>query len=205
MKKRYSYFQTFVEIASYSLKACSILKETLNNFNSINRDEQLKLMHEVEHTADLTKHDLFYRLTKEFLPPIDREDIIQLAEKIDDVIDAIEDVLINICILNLQAIPQEFIDFTEVIENCCQGLIRVLEEFENYKKSQGLHQWIIEVNRLEEVADKLYFTGVRKLFTNTYDPQKLLVWKEIYDSLEKCADNCEICANLIENIVLKNS
>jgi len=205
MKKRYSYFKAFVDIASYTIKAVTILKETLSNFPNVNLDEKLTIMHEAEHTADLTKHDLFHRLTKEFLPPIDREDIIQLAEKIDDCIDAIEDVLINICILNLQTIPQEFIDFTNVIEDCCKALIKALEEFEYYKKSQELANWIIEVNRLEEIADKLYFTGVRKLFTTTYDPHKLLVWKEIYDSFEKCADNCEICANLIENIVLKNS
>ncbi len=203
--KGYSYFKTFTQLAEYSLKATEILIHTLHNFTTVNFDEKLKIMHEVEHSADIAKHDLFNRLAKEFLPPLDREDIVHLSEMIDDVTDAIEDVLINISMYNLKAIPQEFIEFSEVIEKCCKALINSLVEFENYKKSKQLHSIIIEVNRLEEFADSLFMNGVRKLFRTTADPIKLLVWKEIYESLEKCCDTCENVANFLENIVMKNS
>ncbi|HHU05445.1 MAG TPA: DUF47 family protein [Clostridiales bacterium] len=204
-KRGYSYFTAFVELAKYSLKACEVLNHTLNQFDSIDLDEQLKIMHEVEHSADKAKHDLFNRLAKEFLPPIDREDIIQLSEIIDDVTDFIEDVLINISIFNFKFIPQEFIEFSEVLENCCKALISSLIEFENHNKSRTLHESIIEVNRLEEQADSLYMNGVRNLFGTTIDPIKIMVWKEVYDSFEKCCDACEDAANFIENIVMKIS
>ncbi len=203
--KEYSYFKAFIRLTEYSQKAIEILKQTLNNFTSVDLDEQLKLMHEVEHSADNAKHEMFNRLAKEFLPPIDREDIICLSESIDDVTDFIEDVLINISIYSFKSIPQEFIMFTEVLEKCCQTLISTMVEFENYKKSKKLHSKIIEVNRLEEQADSLYMSEVRKLFSTTSDPIKIIVCKDIYESLEKCCDACEKSANFVENIVMKNS
>jgi len=207
MKKKsgYSYFDAFIELARFSLKACELLNQTLNNFDSVDLDEQLKIMHDVEHSADNAKHELFNRLAREFLPPIDREDIIHLSENIDDVTDFIEDVLINISIFNFKSIPQEFIEFSKVLESCCKALISSLTEFENHKKSKTLHEKIVEVNRLEEQADRLYMDGVRKLFSTTIDPIKIMVWKEVYDSFEKCCDACEDAANFIENIVMKIS
>jgi len=203
--KGYSYFDAFVELARYSLKACEVLNHSLNNFDSIDIDERLKVMHEVEHSADDAKHEMFNRLAREFLPPIDREDIIQLSEMIDDVTDFIEDVLINLSIFNLKSIPKEFIEFSKVLESCCSALISALLEFENHKKSKTLHEYIVEVNRLEEQADRLYIDGVRKLFSTTIDPIKIMIWKEVYDSFEKCCDACEDAANFVENIVMKIS
>ena len=204
-KKNYNYFKAFIDLSEYSLKAADVLIETLRKFNIKELEDKIKKMHDIEHTADIKKHELLNRLTREFLPPIEREDIISLSEKIDDVIDYVEDVLINISIFNVKSIPQEFIEFTEVIINCCKSMISALKEFENFKKSKTLHSEIVEINRLEEIGDKLYVNGVRNLFKNTTDPIKLMVWKEIFDSLEKCCDACEDVANDIENIVMKNS
>lgn len=204
-KKNFNYFEAFIELPEYSLKASEILNNTLHQFNKIKIEDKIKEMHEVEHSADLAKHELINRLSKEFLPPIEREDIISLSEKIDDVTDFVEDVLLNIDIFDIQSIPLEFVEFADVISQCCKSMISVLKEFENFKKSKILHSEIVELNHLEEVADSLYVNGLKKLYRGTKDPLKLIVWKEIYDSLEKCCDACENVANDVENIVMKNS
>lgn len=201
----YNYFKAFVELSDFSLKAAEILSTTLQNFNRSEIKERAKEMHTVEHSADLAKHEIMNRLVKEFLPPIEREDITSLAEKIDDVIDAIEDVLIGIEIFNVQSIRSEIRKFTDLIMNCCKSMNSALADFENFKRSKTLHPAIIEINKLEEDGDDLYINGVSDLYQNTKDPVELMVWTEIYRRLEKCCDNCEEVANDIENIVMKNS
>lgn len=203
--KEFNYFEAFVNLSSFSLRAAEILINNLKNFDRSKLKERTKEMHDIEHSADLAKHELMNVLTKEFLPPIEREDIISLSEKIDDVVDAIEDVLIGIEIFNVQTIRPEIIKFAELIINCCKSMHSALEDFENFKKSKSLHSAIIEINRLEEDGDALYINGVRELYQTTKDPIELMVWTEIYRRLEKCCDNCEGVANDIENVVMKNS
>jgi predicted phosphate transport protein (TIGR00153 family) len=203
--KDYNYFNAFVELSKFSLKAAEFLNTTLNEFKVETIEQKVIEMHLIEHSADDERHEIMNRLVKEFLPPIEREDIISLADNIDNVVDSIEDVLIVIEMYDVQAIRPEIFKFTELIINCCKSLNSALVEFHNFKKSKILHDAIIDVNRLEEEGDKLYINSMRSLFKNTKDPIELMVYKEIYHLLEKCCDNCEDVANDIENIVMKNS
>ncbi|MFU0827204.1 MAG: Pit accessory protein [Lachnoclostridium sp.] len=204
-KKEYNYFEAIASLSEFSLKSAEILNKTLREFNVKEMSEKIREMHNIEHSADIAKHDLLNRLVKEFLPPIEREDIISLSQKIDDVTDAIEDVLIYIDMFNVKNIRTEILDFTEMIVDCCNSMKVALDEFEYFKKSKRLHSEIIEINRLEEEADALYINGVRNLYKTTKDPIELMVWTEIYGKLEKCCDACEDVANDIESIVMKNS
>lgn len=203
--KDFNYFKGFVNLSNFSLKAAEILSTCLQDFDRSRLEEKVKEIHTIEHSADFEKHQLINRLVKEFLPPIEREDITSISEKIDDVTDAIEDVLVGIDIFNIEIIRPEIIEFTKVIVNCCKEMNSALIEFENFKKSKSLHTAVIEANRLEEVGDDLYINGLRSLYKNSKDPIELAVWTEIYHRLEKCCDCCEAVANDIENIVMKNS
>ncbi len=78
-------------------------------------------------------------------------------------------------------------------------------EFQNFKHSKTLHDKVVEINRLEEVGDGLYFEMMSNLFRSSKDPVELMTWTEILHKLEKCCDNCEDVANVIEQIVMKNS
>jgi len=203
--KDFDYFKAFVDLSSYSIKAMNLLSVTLQKFDRNEIEKKVAEMHEIEHSADLERHELMNRLVKEFLPPIEREDIISIADKIDNVIDSIEDILLTIDIFNVQTLKPEMIKFLDVITDCCKSMNSALVEFEHFKKSKELHALIIEVNRLEEEGDALYINGVRSLYKTTKDPVELMVWTEVYRRLEKCCDACEDVANDIENIVMKNS
>jgi len=203
--KDYNYFEAFINLSKFSLNSAEILNKTLREFEVKDIEEKIREMHNIEHSADIAKHDMLNRLVKEFLPPIEREDIISLSQKIDDVTDAIEDVLMCIDIFNVQTIRPEILKFTEMIMDCCKSMDVALVEFQNFKRSKKLHAEIIEINRLEEEGDALYVNGVRNLYKTTKDPVELMVWTEIFRRLEKCCDNCEDVANDIENIVMKNS
>jgi predicted phosphate transport protein (TIGR00153 family) len=204
-KNEYNYFDAFASLSKYSYNLAVTLHETLSNFDPNQITEKVKAAHEIEHNADIAKHDIMNRLVKEFLPPIEREDITSLTQEIDDVTDSVEDVLIYVDMFNIQSIRPEILKFTELLVTCCNAMDDALEEFKNWKNSKKLRDRIIELNRLEEVGDALYVDSMRDLYHNSKDPIELMCWTEVLHRLEKCADNCEDVANIIESIVMKNS
>jgi len=204
-KSAFNYFDALANLTNYSYDLAVLLNDFLGKFDSSKISEQVKSAHAIEHNADIAKHDIMNRLVKEFLPPIEREDITALAQEIDNVTDSIEDVLIYLDMFNIKKIRPEALKFTELLVNCCQMIVQMLDEFKNFKSSKKLHDLVIEINHLEENGDALYVDSMRNLFHGTKDPIELMCWTEIFHRLEKCADSCEDVANTVENIVMKNS
>lgn len=204
-RKNNDYFKMLTEMVGYSCTCAKSLNRILSNFNVKSLSADLAELHQIEHAADIAKHDLMNTLVKEFITPIEREDIMSLAQLIDSVSDRIEDVLIKIYMYNIQVIRPEAFQFTAVIENCCEALKTAMGEMHNFKKSQKLHECIVEVNRLEEVGDKLYLELMHNLYAESKDAVEIMVWTETFDNLEKCCDTCEHVADIIETVIMKNS
>lgn len=206
MKKNdFNYFDAFADLTKYSYKLAVNVNDTLKNFNITTYSDKVKDAHQIEHNADIAKHEIMNRLVKEFLPPIEREDITNLTQEIDDVTDSVEDILIYIDMFNIKSIRPEIIEFTELIVKCCKAMDELLEEFKSYKKSSKLKDKIIEINHLEEEGDALYVSLMRNLYQNDTNPIEIMSWTEVLHKLEKCCDNCEDVADVIESIVMKNS
>lgn len=128
-----------------------------------------------------------------------------MSQRIDDVTDAIEDVLICIDIYNVKSIKEEAKIFTNLIVDSCKLMNSLIIEFKHFKNSKKLHSLIVELNRLEGEGDKLYADFVRSLYINPSNPIEVVTWTTIFHRLEKCCDACEVVANTIEVIVMKNS
>ncbi len=204
-KNDYNYFDAFAKLSKFSYDLAVSLDETLKNFDPNKINSKVSEAHAIEHNADIAKHDIMNRLVKEFLPPIEREDITSLTQEIDDVTDSVEDVLIYIDMFNIQSIRPEILKFTQLIVQCCKVMDEALEEFKNFKSSKKLRDKIIEINRLEEDGDALYVDSMRNLYHTSKDPIELMCWTEVLHRLEKCCDNCEDVADILESIVMKNS
>ena len=187
-KRDYNYFEAFVQLVDYSCQSAEILETSLKRFNPQGLDEMMTNLHGIEHAADMGKHDMMNRLAREFITPIEREDIIELGQEIDNVTDSIEDVLMGIYMYNIKTIRPEAIDFVDVIVQCCNGLKKTMEDFQNFRKSTTIHDSIVEINRLEEVGDRLYRDAVRGLYTNSQNPLDTISWTEIFERLESCCD-----------------
>lgn len=204
-KKDNNYFDMFVNLVNYSCMASEKLCHILENFDADQLPHMLDDMHAIEHKADLEKHDMMKKLAREFITPIEREDIISLAHKIDDVTDSLEDVIIKIYMFNLKELPDETQEFTKVISKECDTLKKVMEEFWNFRKSTTIHDLIVEVNFLEEECDRIYTRSIRNLFEKCTDPVKLMAFTEIIECFEKCSDACEDASEVIEGVIMKNS
>ncbi|NDL67863.1 DUF47 domain-containing protein [Anaerotalea alkaliphila] len=202
--KGYDYIGMFAELSGFSIQAAEFLDTTLKGYRREDMPEKLARMHEIEHGADVAKHDMLKKLLKEFLPPIDKDDIILLSHKIDSVTDAVEDVLIFTDVLNVPTIPREVTEFTELILECCMQMRLALVEFKEYRKSKELHARLGEVNRLKSKGKALYVNHLRNLYQMSEDPVRMLVYTEIFKKLERCCIKCKNVTNTVERIVMKN-
>lgn len=204
-KKDEYYYDTFVELVDYSCKAADLLNKIMNNFKANELVSKVKEMHTIEHGGDEARHVMTKKLVKEFITPIEREDIMELANAIDNVTDAIEDVVLRMYMFNVTNIRPYALKMTGIIVKCCDSLKVAMSEFHNFRKSKTLHDLIIDVNHLEEDGDKLYTEAMRDLYVNCNDFKELSAWESTFHFLEKCCDACEDVANVIEDIIMKNS
>lgn len=204
-KTVFNYFDAFNSLTKFSLESAILLHKTLLNFSSGDIQNKVKEMHQLEHNADLAKHKIMDHLVKEFLPPIEREDITTLSQEIDDVTDAIEDVLLFINMFNIKRIRPEVLKFTEIIQQCCETMDMAVVEFKHFRSSKTLKDILIKINQLEEEADTLYVDMMKKLYRTSTDPIELMTWTEVMHRLEKCCDACEDVADTLEEIIMKNS
>lgn len=204
-RKNSDYFTTFVNLVDYSCKAARLLIEVMTDYHPEELEQKMVEMHEIEHTADIEKHKMMERLAREFITPIEREDIMDMAHQIDDVTDAIEDVLMRLYMFNIVVIRKDALEVAHLIEQCCQELKKALEEFGNFRKSKTLHSHIVEINRLEEEGDRLYMEATRKLHINEMNPIAVSAWTHVFHILEKACDSCEDVSDVIERVLMTNS
>lgn len=198
------YYDTFSKGVSYACDAAALLSACFDRYDPAQLRARMEEMHTVEHAADGVKHEMMEKLLKEFLPPIEREDIMELAHTIDDVTDSIEDVLMRVYMFNITELRAEAKEFTTVIVNCCDALKKMVAELPNFRKSAVLRELVVDINGLEEQGDRLYTLAMRRLYTEEKDAVSVIAWTTMFDRLEKCCDCCEHVADVVERVVMKN-
>jgi len=205
-KKQDRYFNMFIEMCGFSNKAAVFLKEILSDFEPDRLKENMEKMHTIEHGGDSSRHEMIKLLSKEFITPIEREDIMAMGEKIDTVTDKIEDVLQKMYMYNVQKVRDDALVMVDTIIKSTETLNEALEEFHNFKKSKIIKEKLIEINRLEEVGDLLYIEGTRKVFLDeNLTPLEAFGWSHIYHYMEDVLDACEDAADVIEGVVMRNT
>jgi predicted phosphate transport protein (TIGR00153 family) len=157
---------------------------------------------DLEHKGDEIIHEIFTRLNQTFITPLDPEDIHSLSSHLDDVLDWIEEVAHRLVAYRLDPVPPAVIELCEIVHACS----KVLEKaFEALHRDQHLLDHCIEINRLEEEADKLLRREISLLFQNERDPIMIMKLKETYEFLEETTDRCEDVADVLQSVVVKNS
>lgn len=197
--KEEDFFLLFHRQAALVRQACDMLHEMMEKFDRL--EERAKELKDVEHRADLVTHEIFERLNRTFITPLEREDIHALASGLDDVIDAAEAIGSRLVLFNIVRSTPEAIRMTAILQKCGQQIEQAVE---NLKNMQNLMGFTIEIHRLENEADLISRQVVADLFSGKHEILDVLRWKELYGRLENAADQCEDVANAIESIVLKS-
>ncbi|VVB56463.1 Uncharacterised protein [uncultured archaeon] len=184
------------------LDGSKIFLEMLNNYENIKvKQQEIK---DIEHQGDDFVHEIFEELNKTFITPIDHEDISALASAFDDVLDYIDGTATRFVLYEIKKPEESMIKLAEVILNQATELNLAICGLRNIKNPKDIEKRCIEVNRLENVADDIYKSSVALLFKQK-DAIEIMKLKEIYERLEFATDKCEDAANVISDIVVKNS
>ncbi len=203
-KKDDFYFKNLNACVEYSHQAAEFLKETISNYDVATIKEKLETMHELEQQADMKRHKMSNALSQAFITPIEREDLIDLSNYLDDITDAVEEVLMQIYMRGITAIRPDVLPMLELLTKCINALGEVLGELKNFKHSKVIEKYIIAVNDLEEQGDALYMENMHRLYQED-DVRTILVWENIYEGLEKCMDTCEHASEIVSIVIMKNS
>ncbi|HQW67490.1 MAG TPA: DUF47 family protein [Gemmatimonadales bacterium] len=196
------FFELFVVLASKTVEASRRLIELFTEQGDA-RWAAVELIKVLEHEADETTHAIVTRLDRSFITPFDREDIHELASRLDDVIDRIDSVARRSRIFRIDHVPEGALLLSEVVHRAAVEVLRAVEALEKGPPSVVLAA-CRDIKRLEEEGDALYHEWLGRLFEPGADPLMVIKWKELYDTLEKTLDSAEDAANVLESVTIKH-
>ncbi len=194
------FFTLFERMAAKVVEAAHKFLDLVENYTDV--PEKAKRIKEVEHEADLIAHEVMDKLNKSFITPLEREDIRSLTMYLDDVVDDIEATASKFALYAMKKPTAEAAEMARIIGKATEEIEKAVKHLES---PENLNIFLVEINRLENLADHICREQLAKLFRDEPDVRELLKWKEVYEQLEACADRCEDVADIIEDIVVKNA
>ena len=202
-KKELNYYDEFIKNVEICCEISNILKQHIENFQNEDIKEIEEIVHKLENDADLNLHNIKNYLIKDFLPPIEREDIVLLVNNIDDVVDNLDEIIIDLNIFGINKLRDDFKEFADLICLMSIKLKEVMKNFKDNKKYDYTKSLIIEINGLEEQGDKLYENSIKNLYNTEQNPIEILKWSNIYGTLEDAIDSFERVEDYVEEIIMK--
>ncbi len=198
--KEERFYDDFVALAEEIRHGAASLEEMLAPEQPLwDKADEIK---EIEHKCDFLTHEIIQRLHRTFVTPLDREDIHALARSLDDVMDAIDATAAIVNLYHITSVRQDARDLARIIMASAEQVVKALKALERKK---GVAEPAVEINRLENEADRAHQAAVRHLFEEERDPIQIMKWKEILDFLEDATDRCEDVANVLEGVVVKHA
>jgi uncharacterized protein len=194
------YFDLFERAGTNIEDAARLLEEMLDEW-----PERRELAHEIrerEHEGDQLTHAIIQRLNQTFVTPIDREDILQLASALDDIVDYTEEVADYLGLYRIEAPMVQAQTLAGVLRAAAHQLAEAIPQVRGFK---DIGSYIVEVHRLENDADRIVREAIASLFEVGIDPMVVIRWKDIFERLENAIDSTERAAYILEGIVIKNS
>ena len=190
------------------LKQVAIISEASRLLIEGVRDGNARLMsvateiNVLEHKGDEVIHEIFTRLNQTFITPIDPEDIHNISSALDNVLDGLEDTAHRLISYRINPVPNTMVRLSEIVASCSKALTAAFKALE---QGGPIMEHCIEINRLENEADGIGRAAVVDLFDNEKDPIMLIKLKEVYEFFEATIDSCEDVADVLQNVVVKNS
>jgi len=194
------FFDLFEQQAANIMAAAGVLEELVLDYP--NAQAKVQRIRDLEHQGDTLTHEVVKKLNTTFITPIDREDIYALASRLDDVLDLIDAVAERLLLYRISQPTPGSMDMAKIIVKTAEETDRAVHCLRTL--SPFYHKHCIEVNRLENEADRLLRDLLAALFDGT-DAIEIVKWKELYETMESVTDRCEDVVNVIEGITLKNA
>lgn len=206
-KERFNYFDAFEEQVAIAEEEIEVLIEAIESFSTADDLQPiLDKAHKIEHRGDEINHIILTNVSTDFITPIERGDIIVLAQNLDTLTDMIEGIIQRFYMFDIHFMHPKAIEFALIIKKSLKALRKSMGTFREFKKVKKIRAMVEDVNQFEEQADALYVEAIRHLYTvdALNDAVRVEVWSRLFDRLEGTCDACEAVADTMASIMLKN-
>ena len=203
MPREEKFFELFADSTRNMVKASQVLKEMIDTWEFV--DGRVAEITELEHQGDTITHQIMAQLNRTFVTPFDREDIAQLAHTMDDVTDFIHSAADAMLIYKIESPTQRAKELADIIVQAAAEVERAVGKLRRHAELKQILERCVEINRLENMADRVYRAAIAELFDDTTDIAQVIKWREIYEHMESATDRCEDVANVLEGVALKHA
>ena len=200
--QEHHFYSLLTNQADVVLKSAKAMAELVRDPEHI--VERSLNLHKIENEGDALVHEIVGLLNKTFVTPIDHDDISKLSSKMDDVIDFIDAAGTRIRLYEITQIPPQMVQLVDLLLKQVQVVHDGVHKMEVRKERNALLEKCVEVNRLENIADEITHAALAGLF-KLDDIKMIMKLKEIYEHLETATDRCEDVADIVKDVMIKNS
>jgi predicted phosphate transport protein (TIGR00153 family) len=197
------FFDLFEDSARNMVKASRVLKELVDTWEFVG--ERVAEITELEHVGDTITHQIIAQLNRTFVTPFDREDIALLAHTLDDVTDFIHAAADAMFIYKIKSPTRRAKELAEIIIQAATEVEKTMPRLRRRVELKQILERCVEINRLENMADRVFRAAIAELFDDTTDMAQVIKWREIYEHMESATDRCEDVANVLEGVALKHA
>jgi len=194
------FFDLFEEAGANILRAADLLDRMLRNYPDTKELAREILLCEQE--GDRITHDIVNRLNQTFVTPIDREDILELASALDDIVDLTEEVADYLGLYKVEAPMEQAQRLAHILMQAARQIAEAMPRMRDFK---DISHFTVEIHRLENEGDRVVREAIASLFDTGIDPMVVIRWKDLFERLEEAIDATERVANTLQGIVIKNS
>ncbi len=195
------FFVLFDESAKNAAEVAAHLKDMLYKWET--HKTEVETIIELEHKGDGLTHEIIALVHRTFITPFDREDIALLAHSMDDIVDFIESAADAMSLYNISEPTPRSRELADIIVDTTLEVKAAISDLRRKIDLKQVLKRCVEINRLENMADKVYRSALAELFENSKDIPYIIKWREIYDYMETATDRCEDVANVLEGVALK--
>ena len=197
------FFELYEESAENMVRTAERMKEMVDSWENV--EQHVEQIDEYEHVGDNTTHRIIELLHRTFVTPFDREDMALLAHSLDDVVDLIHAAAVAMHIYKIDTPKEGARELASIIVTAAKEVEVALKQLRNHPKLKQVLEHCIEINRLENAADKVFRSAMAELFDNCGNTADVIKWREILEHMESATDRCEDVANVLEGVALKHA
>ncbi len=195
------FFDLFEKSAQNMVKTAQVLKGMVDTWENVKKS--VDEIADLEHEGDTITHQIMAQLNRTFVTPFDREDIAMLAHTLDDVTDFIHAAADAMLIYKVNRPSQRAKELADIIVQAALEVERAIPQLRHHAELKKVLPRCVEINRLENMADRVFRSAQAELFDSTTDMARVIKWREIYEYMESATDRCEDVSNVLEGVALK--
>jgi len=197
------FFELYQEGAANMVRTAELMKEMVDSWENVG--QKVEQIDEYEHVGDNITHRIIELLHRTFVTPFDQEDMALLAHSLDDIVDLIHAAAVAMHIYKIDTPKEGAKDLAGIIVTAAKEVEVALWQIRSQPKLKQVLPHCIEINRLENAADKVFRSAMAELFDNCSNTADIIKWREILEHMESATDRCEDVANVLEGVALKHA